>query len=183
MPNTPSKTSFVIPLTCGAILIGAFLLSGRTPVPADPTEQTELDPSGPDMLSVFAANPDKAEARVHAAEFGAICRKAATTVVLDGQRGEKVRLKNTLDAHEYRADLRWYAMDGWSFSSKYPALKDAVGVYLDKKLGTVVVDKNTGLTIDKGTLVEELTPEIRARWAAALVALSQNSQYAAERIK
>lgn len=155
----------------GVVLAGAFLWNGWVDTsPANPVNPPAPSPvsEGPDMASVFNANPDKAEARAHAAEFAAICSKAALTLSFDAERGDKTRIKTGLDLAEYRNDLRWYTTDGWSFASKYPELKSVVAAWLDEQAGTDP---------------KEMDDSTRRNWKHALEVLAANSQRASEVIR
>ena len=137
---------------------------GLSPFP----QPTPAPPRGPDMVAVFSANQNKAEAKQHAALFGTICSKVADTLEADAKRAEQRRLATGIDLAKYRADLRYYTTSGWSFSASYPNLKTQVETWLDAEAG-----KNPS------TMTEEDT----RRWVAAFRGLADTSLYAARVIK
>jgi hypothetical protein len=152
-----------------AVMVGAFLFAGlfqQTPsAPVAPP--TPLAADGPDMLAVFSANPDKAQAREHAAQWAEICWHCSDCVADDGSRGNDVVLKTGLHLARYRNHVRWFTTRGWTYAATYPQMRAIVADYLDKTAGVSA---------------EKLSDAERAAWSKALAAMAQNSQYAAEHL-
>jgi len=148
-----------------AIVIGAagYLIGSGKLAPLTPSQ-----PSGPDMVTVFSANPNKAEAREHALQFAEICNAAASTFDTDAKRGPNRRIATGLDVSHYRADLLFYTTSGWAFSSKYPLIRTTVGTWLDQEAGTNPKD---------------MTDEETRRWVEAFRGLAKSAEYAGKVIK
>jgi len=132
------------------------------------TPSTPVAPEGPDLVAVFQANPNKAEAREHALLFGEICAAAANTYKTDAKRGANRRIATGLDVSHYRADLLFYTTSGWAFSSKYPLIRTTVGTWLDQ---------------EAGTNPKEMTDEETRRWVDAFRGLAKSAEYAGKTIK
>lgn len=145
------------------LLAGGYLLGSGKLIPANP-----YPPSGPDMVAVFAVNPNKAEAREHALQFAEICTAAASTFETDAKRGPNRRIATGLDVSHYRADLLFYTNNGWAFSAKYPAIRTTVGTWLDQ---------------EAGTNPKEMTDAETAKWVAAFRGLAKSAEYAGKTIK
>lgn len=121
-------------LLAAAVIAAVAYFAGKNGGQLGP-QPTPAPPRGPDLVAVFSANPDKAEAKKHAVCFGAICARIADTVEVDAKRGDQRRLQSGIDISAYRSDLRYYTTSGWSFAAKYPALRTAVEEWLDAEAG------------------------------------------------
>ncbi len=150
----------VIAVVVGAV--GYLLGSGRL-IPSNPAQ-----PEGPDLVSVFNVNPNKAEAREHALQFAEICKHCGGTFVTDAKLGANRRIATGIDLAKYRADLLFYANGGWPFSTKYPMIKSTVGQWLDLKAGTNP---------------KEMTAAETERWVEAFRGLEKSAEYAGKTIK
>ena len=145
------------------LLAAGYLVGSGKLIPANP-----YPPAGPDMVAVFAANPNKSEAREHALLFSEICNAAASTFDTDAKRGPNRRIATGLDVSHYRADLLFYTTSGWAFSAKYPAIRTTVGQWLDQEAGTNPKD---------------MTDDETRRWGEAFRGLAKSAEYAGKVIK
>lgn len=127
---------------------------------------TSADPGPPDMVSVFASNADRQEAKLHAYAMGTICESLADVIEYDGTLSAP-KYKTGVQLEELRTTLRDYRMRGWSFAQKYPTIAETMQEYLDKKIG-----KNGG----------KFDAEGRARWVETYRQIGKSCKYAAEKI-
>lgn len=141
-----------------AVIGAAFYLGGDLS-PVAPTPK----PSGPDMVAVFAANENRAEAREHAAVFGSICRSIAAQLEYDATR-QKPRYTTGVKIDDLRLRIREYRMGGWSFLTKYPSVGQTIETYMESQLG-----KSGG----------PVTPEQRRQWIETFRSVGKCCDYAA----
>ena len=127
----------------------------------------QAEVSGPDMLTVFRANKDVAQARLHAREFAAICERSAATLESDCASGDTACLRTGLDFARYRANLVKLTTGGKLYSSFYPTFREVVSGHLDKVAG-----RNA----------EKLSPAEHAAWCTAMRQLAASAKYAAENL-
>lgn len=153
-----SQTPQILPIAIVGAIIAAVYFGVPGVTPATPK------PPGPDMVAVFAANPDRVEARAHAAALGSICRAIANQLEYDGSR-KAPRYTTGVRIDDLRLRVREYRMGGWSFLTKYPQMSATIESYMESQLG-----KSGG----------PVTPEQRRQWVETFRALGKCCDYAAK---
>lgn len=139
-----------------AIAAGVVYLGDRT---------IFVDPGAPDMVAVFAANEDRAEAKLHAYAMGTICESLADVIEYDGTLSSP-KFVTGVQLEELRTLTRKYRMRGWSFADKYPTMGSTMESFLNDAIG-----KNGG----------KIDAEGRRRWVEAYRQIGKSCKYAADR--
>ncbi len=159
------------------VFAGVLSLSGRGAIGPAPSPQPVPAPlaGDPDLFADFKAAIDRGDvtrlqAREHAIAFADVT--AATARMLrydwsDRVPAEKRRIKTGVNLAQFRNDVRDFAMEGWTFTAKYPSIK-----------GTVTNHLNEAASRDSG----DLTKEAVERWAKAFDALSRSALNAESRL-
>lgn len=128
--------------------------------------QPPRPPAGPDLVSAFRENDDPEEARHHARCLATILKSLADVLEYDGSRKEP-RIRTATQADDLRIALREFRMQGFSFASKYPAVRDVVDQHFTAAVGT------SGGPLDQVR---------RAQWIEASRQLARSAEYAAEEL-
>lgn len=164
-----TQKSFPWPaLVAGSIVLGSLWVVARGPNgPTPPNTPDSPPPGAPDLLAVFAANPNRAEAKQHAQQLGAIAGCVADVLAFDGQQAEKARITTGQQLAVFRNDARHLTTGGFSFASRYPPLKDVIEKFLDERAG-----KDGG----------PLTSSAREKWIEAFRVLKQSANYASAKL-
>ena len=157
--NKPNNT----PLWIAALCFVAWLVV--TNFKSGPIDDPKR-PEGPELYSIFSQSPNALEAGADAKTFGDLTAAVAAHLEYDGSLPEP-RINTGLQVDDLRRWSREYVTHGQSYRAKYPALVEAVKVYLDQHAGT------SGGPLDDAK---------RRAWSKALRDISGNAHYAAKRL-
>ncbi len=141
------------------IAVGLLLLafmsfnSKNEPTPAPAPPSSELNLTGKFVGSEAAAD---------AIILGELCRSIAECIERDGML-EKPRLATGRALDDLRRSAREYALDGRCLTDEQPAVADAVGNYMEAKIGS-----NGG----------PVSPQLRASWVAAFREVARSCEIA-----
>ena len=123
------------------------------PTPAPPPPASELNLQGKFVGSEAAAD---------AIILGELCRSIAECIEADGML-EKPRLATGRSLDDLRRAAREYALDGRCLTDEQPAVAEAVGNYMEAKIGT-----NGG----------PVSPQVRSSWVAAFREVARSCEIA-----
>lgn len=144
-------------LFVGVLLAAVFLFVNRGPatpvVPAPPDEPLPVTTLS--LAEAFAANPDAAERRVHAADLRKVLGVTIAGIEFDARQPASERIFYDgahLDQHIV-VTRKFYAHE-WTFHDHYPALGEDIEAFLRERLGNY--------------LSGALTDSARREWVAAL---------------
>lgn len=152
----------------GSAVIACLIIVTLKPSPFSPPDPTPVLPAdAPDLCPVFAANPNRMEAKQHAQWLGEIASSVADVLAYDGEKGEQSRITTGYQLAVFRNDARDLATNGFRFTSRYPALADALEKFLDRKAG-----KDGG----------KLSREARDKWIDAFRVLGRSAHYASHKL-
>lgn len=138
------------------IAAALHFFAAPTPVPQPPVAPPEID-----LTAAFQGEHAAADAAV----LASMSEEIANVIEWDGRQPEPV-LVNGKSLDQLRTRTREFMLRGQSLGERHPRMREIVGEYLEKKLGT------SGGSV---------TPEQRAAWAAAYREVARASRHAISR--